>query len=118
MVSIFSLICIQLHYILLKSCLSMLILCLTFSLALEYTGGVPFSILEPILKHASPDQLYNLEQYNDYLIEDTGVLWEYHCKKEFRSKVPNKNETWRNFYIVIIKLSKAFIHIKHLFSYF
>jgi transcription elongation factor B polypeptide 3 len=67
--------------------------------ALEYTGGVPFSILEPILKHASPDQLYNLEQYNYYLIEDTGVLWEYHCKKEFRNKVPDKNEPWRNFYI-------------------
>ncbi|XP_025193465.1 transcription elongation factor B polypeptide 3-like [Melanaphis sacchari] len=67
--------------------------------ALEYTGGVPFSILEPILKHATPDQLYNLEQFNDYLIEDTGVLWEYHCKKEFRNKVPEKNEPWRNFYI-------------------
>lgn len=79
-------------------------------LALEYTGGVPFSILEPILKHASPDQLYNLEQYNDYLIEDTGVLWEYHCKKEFRNKVPDKNEPWRNFYIVINYLSKAFSH--------
>lgn len=73
-----------------------------FCLALEYTGGVPFSILEPILKHASPDQLYTLEQFNDYLIEDTGVLWEYHCKKEFRNKVPDKNEPWRNFYIVII----------------
>jgi len=67
--------------------------------ALEYTGGVPFSILEPILKHASPDQLYTLEQFNDYLIEDTGVLWEYHCKKEFRNKIPDKNESWRNFYI-------------------
>lgn len=67
--------------------------------ALEYTGGVPFSILEPILKHATPDQLYTLEQFNDYLIEDTGVLWEYHCKKEFRNKLPDKNEPWRNFYI-------------------
>jgi len=83
-----------------------LLLNLLKCLALEYTGGVPFSILEPILKHASPDQLYNLEQYNYYLIEDTGGLWEYHCNKEFRNKVPDKNESWRNFYIVINYLSK------------
>lgn len=69
---------------------------------MEFTGGVPFEILEPILKHATPDQLYTLEHYNDYLIEDTGKLWEYHCQKEFRAKVPEKNEMWRNFYIVII----------------
>ncbi|XP_025408380.1 transcription elongation factor B polypeptide 3-like isoform X2 [Sipha flava] len=67
--------------------------------SLSYTGGVPFEILEPILKYASPDQLYNLEHYNDYLIEDTGKLWEYHCQKEFRGKVPEKNEMWRDFYI-------------------
>lgn len=74
-----------------------------FCLALEYTGGVPFIILEPILKHATPDQLYQLELFNDYLIEDTGVLWEYHCKKEFRNKFPEENETWRDFYLVILK---------------
>jgi len=72
-------------------------------LALEFTGGVPFIILEPILKYATPDQLYTLEHYNDYLIEDTGELWKFHCNKEFRNKIPEKNESWRQFYIVIIK---------------
>lgn len=76
---------------------------------MEYTGGVPFIILEPILKHTNPEQLYQLEHYNDYLIEDTDGLWEYHCKKEFRNKIPEKNESWRNFYIVIIKPYK--IHL-------
>ncbi|XP_050433259.1 transcription elongation factor B polypeptide 3 [Adelges cooleyi] len=67
--------------------------------ALEYTGGVPFVILEPILKYATADQLYRLEQYNEYLIEDTGSFWEFHCKKEFRNKVPEDDEPWRDFYI-------------------
>jgi len=67
--------------------------------ALEFTGGVPFIILEPILKYATPDQLYSLEVYNDYLIEDTGGLWKFHCNKEFRNKIPEKNESWRQFYI-------------------
>ncbi|XP_050541713.1 transcription elongation factor B polypeptide 3 isoform X2 [Daktulosphaira vitifoliae] len=67
--------------------------------ALEYTGGVPFVILEPILKYATPDQLYTLEYYNNYLIEDTGKFWEFHCKKEFRNKVPDNGETWRDFYV-------------------
>lgn len=82
----------------------MFIILTPFCLALEYTGGVPFLILEPILKYCTPDQLYNFEGYNPYLIEDTDVLWEYHCKKEFRNKIPDKNESWRDFYIVIISL--------------
>lgn len=83
-------------------CVCLMLTLILFCLDLEYTGGVPFIILEPILKHATPDQLYTLEHYNDYLIEDTGALWEYHCKKEFRNKIPEKNESWRNFYIVTI----------------
>lgn len=78
-------------------------------LALEYTGGVPYIILEPILKHTTPDQLYTLEHFNDYLIEDTDGLWEYHCKKEFRDKVPEKKNSWRNFYIVTINLYNIYL---------
>lgn len=73
-----------------------------FCLELGETGGVPYLILAPVLSHATPDQLYQIENHNFYLIEDTGPLWEYHSKKEFRNKIPEKNETWRNFYIVII----------------
>lgn len=70
-------------------------------LELGETGGVPYLILAPVLSHATPDQLYQIENHNFYLIEDTGPLWEYHSKKEFRNTAPDKNETWRNFYIVI-----------------
>lgn len=81
----------------------------SFCLALEYTGGVPFIILEPILKYATPSQLYMLEYHNHYLIEDTGELWKFHSNKEFRSRISEKDETetWRQFYIVIIKYTYA-----------
>lgn len=89
-----------------------IVIFILFSLALEYTGGVPFEILEPILKQVSCNHLYRLEDFNPYLIEDTGELWEFHCKKEFRNKIPGKNESWRDFYIVSIN---SFI-IKHNFK--
>ncbi|KAJ8967589.1 hypothetical protein NQ317_013194 [Molorchus minor] len=54
--------------------------------ALEYTGGVPYIILKPVLERATPDQLFNMEHHNPYLIEDTDGLWQLHCQKEFRTK--------------------------------
>lgn len=35
--------------------------------ALEFTGGVPFEILKPVLERASPEQLYTFEHYNPYV---------------------------------------------------
>lgn len=70
------------------------------STALEYTGGVPFDLLKPVLERASAEQLFNLEHYNAYLIEDTDVFWEFHCKKEFRNKSREEMETWREMYLV------------------
>ncbi|XP_026280596.1 transcription elongation factor B polypeptide 3 [Frankliniella occidentalis] len=66
--------------------------------ALEYTGGVPFDLLKPVLERATPDQLFTLEHYNAYLIEDTDMFWEYHCKKDFRNKKRIEMETWREMY--------------------
>uniref|UniRef100_A0A0A9YJV5 Transcription elongation factor B polypeptide 3 n=1 Tax=Lygus hesperus TaxID=30085 RepID=A0A0A9YJV5_LYGHE len=66
---------------------------------LEYTGGVPYDLLKPLLQKLNPDQLFVLEHYNAYLIEDTGTLWEFHSKKYFRNKVRQEGETWRDLYI-------------------
>ncbi|KAG7157075.1 Elongin-A-like [Homarus americanus] len=53
--------------------------------ALEFTGGIPFEILRPVLERASPQQLLNLEDYNHYLLQDTNKLEEM--------------ETWREMWI-------------------
>lgn len=70
---------------------------------LEYTGGIPYEIIKPIVDKASPDQLSTLEYYNPYLIEDTGELWELHCKKRFRNKHRQEMESWRDMYMVCTK---------------
>ncbi|XP_018323300.1 transcription elongation factor B polypeptide 3 [Agrilus planipennis] len=67
--------------------------------ALEYTGGVPYSILKPVLDRCTPDQLFMMEHYNPYLIEDTDELWKFHCQKEFRAKKREEMETWRDMYM-------------------
>ncbi|KAG5895381.1 hypothetical protein JTB14_029604 [Gonioctena quinquepunctata] len=67
--------------------------------ALEYTGGVPYIILKPILERATPDQLFNMEHHNPYLIEDTDDLWQLHCQKEFKNKKREEMESWRDMYM-------------------
>lgn len=90
---------------------------LFFFTALEYTGGVPYTILKHILERANPNQLYQLEFHNPYLIEDTDELWQLHCQKvicslpgcinfnsrlllkEFRNEKREEMETWRDMYM-------------------
>ena len=67
--------------------------------SLEYTGGVPFDVLKPVIELATPNQLFNLENYNPYLLEDTNLLWKQHCKKEFKNKKPDEMETYRDLYL-------------------
>jgi hypothetical protein len=67
--------------------------------ALEYTGGVPYDLLKPVLQHATPEQLFMLEHHNPYLIEDTGELWQFHCQREFRTKQRQDMETAREMYM-------------------
>ncbi|XP_012543329.1 transcription elongation factor B polypeptide 3 [Monomorium pharaonis] len=67
--------------------------------ALEFTGGVPYDILKPILERATPDQLFMLEHHNPYLIEDTDILWKYHCNREFRNNERQEMESWREMYM-------------------
>nr|CAD7260319.1 unnamed protein product [Timema shepardi] len=78
--------------------------------AMDYTGGVPFDLLEPVLKHATAQQLFTLEHYNPYLIEDTNQLWTFHVNKEFRTKPRMEFETSRDMYIVdllVVTFSEA-----------
>jgi hypothetical protein len=73
---------------------------LSYFSALEYTGGVPYDLLKPVLQHATPEQLFMLEHHNPYLIEDTGELWQFHCQREFRTKHRQDMETAREMYLV------------------
>lgn len=65
---------------------------------IETTGGVPFDILRPVLERAKPDQLRLIEYYNPYLLDESDVLWEPHCKRKFRSRQRLEMETWREMY--------------------
>lgn len=66
--------------------------------ALEYTGGVPFEILRPVLERATSDQLDLFENYNPYLMEDSDVLWQQHCQRKFKAYKRQEMETWREMY--------------------
>lgn len=67
--------------------------------ALEYTGGVPYLILKPILDKATPEQLFSMEHYNPYLVEDSDELWQLHCQKYFKNKKREELESWRDMYM-------------------
>lgn len=79
-----------------------LILTILFFLVtvLEFTGGVPFEILRPVVERTTYEQLFRLEDYNPYLMKDTHCLWEQHCKRRFRTKRREELESWREMYIV------------------
>lgn len=68
--------------------------------ALEYTGGVPFEVLRPVLERATPQQLLNFEEYNPYLMDDSDVLWQQHVQRHCRSQRREEMETWREMFLV------------------
>ncbi|CAL1301029.1 unnamed protein product [Larinioides sclopetarius] len=67
--------------------------------AIEYLGEVPYFLLKPVLERCTPLQLYSIEDFNPYLLDDTHELWEAHCKRDFRSVKLQENETWRELYL-------------------
>nr|CAG4645059.1 EOG090X0BTZ [Leptodora kindtii] len=67
--------------------------------ALEYTGGVPYDLLRPVLERASAQQLYSLEHFNPYLLDDTDELWRILCQKECRKGSREEMESWRDMYL-------------------
>ncbi|XP_061453115.1 elongin-A [Rhineura floridana] len=62
-------------------------------------GGVPFSVLEPVLERCTPEQLYRIEECNHVLIEDTDQLWRNHCIRDFKKEKPEEFESWREMYL-------------------
>ncbi|XP_075709182.1 elongin-A [Rhinoderma darwinii] len=62
-------------------------------------GGVPYSMLEPVLEKCTPEQLYRIEDCNHVLIEDTDQLWKNHCQRDFKKESPDEYETWRELYL-------------------
>ncbi|NXX95704.1 ELOA1 protein, partial [Centropus bengalensis] len=62
-------------------------------------GGVPFSVLEPVLEKCTPEQLYRIEECNHVLIEDTDQLWHNHCLRDFKNEKPEEFESWREMYL-------------------
>ncbi|XP_071043461.1 transcription elongation factor B polypeptide 3 isoform X2 [Parasteatoda tepidariorum] len=65
---------------------------------IEYMGEIPYFLLESMLQRCTPSQLYRIEDFNPYLLEDTNELWEVHCKRDYRTAKPQENETWRELY--------------------
>ncbi|KAJ6655626.1 hypothetical protein lerEdw1_004978, partial [Lerista edwardsae] len=62
-------------------------------------GGVPFSVLKPVLERCTPEQLCRIEDCNHVLIEDTDELWHNHCIRDFKKEKPEEFESWREMYL-------------------
>ncbi|XP_048206454.1 elongin-A [Perognathus longimembris pacificus] len=62
-------------------------------------GGVPYSVLEPVLERCTPEQLYRIEECNHVLIEETDQLWKVHCHRDFKEERPEEYESWREMYL-------------------
>ncbi|XP_076865114.1 elongin-A [Brachyhypopomus gauderio] len=67
--------------------------------SIEEVGGVPFEILEPVLDRCTPEQLYRIEQFNQYFIEESADLWMRHCQRDFKREAPQEYESWRELYL-------------------
>lgn len=67
--------------------------------AIEYMGEVPYFLIKPVLERCTPTQLFQIEDFNPYLLESTHELWETHCRRDYRLLTPEENETWRELYL-------------------
>ncbi|XP_051949289.1 elongin-A-like [Xyrauchen texanus] len=67
--------------------------------SIDEVGGVPFEILEPVLERCTPEQLYRIEQCNQYFTEDSDDLWMRHCQRDFKHDPPQELESWRELYL-------------------
>ncbi|KAL6099391.1 eloa [Pungitius sinensis] len=62
-------------------------------------GGVPFDIMEPVLERCTPEQLFRIEQSNQWFTEESDELWMRHCKRDFKRESPQEYESWREMYL-------------------
>ncbi|XP_048057716.1 LOW QUALITY PROTEIN: elongin-A [Megalobrama amblycephala] len=67
--------------------------------SIDEVGGVPFEILEPVLERCTPEQLYRIEQCNQYFTEESDDLWMRHCQRDFKRDTPQEYESWREMYL-------------------
>jgi transcription elongation factor B polypeptide 3 len=67
--------------------------------AIGEVGGVPYSILEPVLLKCSAVQLFHIEECNPYFLSDTDDLWKTHCQRDFKASEPRVGQTWRELYL-------------------
>ncbi|XP_017551834.2 elongin-A isoform X1 [Pygocentrus nattereri] len=67
--------------------------------SIDEVGGVPFEILEPVLERCTPEQLFRIEQCNQYFMEETDELWMRHCQRDFKRESPQEYESWRELYL-------------------
>eukprot|EP00079_Xenopus_tropicalis_P036147 XP_017949918.1 PREDICTED: transcription elongation factor B polypeptide 3-like isoform X3 [Xenopus tropicalis] len=67
--------------------------------SIQEVGGVPFDILKPVLERCTPEQLSRIEEYNPVFIEASGLMWEKHCARDFKSHKLMEYETWREMYL-------------------
>ncbi|XP_051520361.1 elongin-A-like isoform X2 [Myxocyprinus asiaticus] len=67
--------------------------------SIDEVGGVPYEILEPVLERCTPEQLYRIEQCNQYFTEDSDELWMRHCQRDFKHEAPQEFESWRELYL-------------------
>lgn len=67
--------------------------------SIDEVGGVPFEILEPVLERCTPEQLYRIEQVNQYFMEESDELWMKHCRRDFKRESPQEYESWRELYL-------------------
>ncbi|XP_072530974.1 elongin-A isoform X2 [Salminus brasiliensis] len=67
--------------------------------SIDEVGGVPFEILEPVLERCTPEQLYRIEQVNQYFMEESDELWMRHCRRDFKRESPQEYESWRELYL-------------------
>lgn len=71
-----------------------------FIKAMEYTGGVPYELLKPVLDKATPQQLLTFEDHNPYILADTDALWQMHVQRKYRTQRRLEGETWRAMFLV------------------
>lgn len=76
-----------------------------------FTTWVPYDLIRPVLERATAVQLYQIEDNNVYLLDDTDELWKVLCQKEHKKAVRQELETWRELYLVIIKLFCLFFSV-------
>ena len=67
--------------------------------SIEECGGLSFDVLQPVLERAAPASLSHIEDVNPHLLEDTGPLWERHCRRHFPRAERQEMETWRDLFL-------------------